>query len=270
MKKYTFFLLFLGFVLLSPLKLFSNTDTVSIKLSLGLSRGGYIDDKWAPSTDYFIQGTDVDVKKYNSVQKSIEIFFPVFRNFSLSVGVGHFSKLMRATKGIFTLPSSSELSGDFFSSPEIHFESIPILITAKWTYTVWPEAFVYVFGGFGYYFSKFNIYKHDMTYNLQQPYATLNYFPLDYHGRTESLGYHGGTGFEIYAGSSIFFFIETVYRRVVFNTIERTSDGEKGEGLIFLYFSNLGGEEIWGDIAYRINSIVLSEIILQAGVRINF
>ena len=252
---------------------------------MGLSYGGRVNDIWTTTTDYFVQGTDKDVKKFSTVQLFVDIVFPVYRNFSLSVGAGHFSKILSGTKGLFTLPDSSDGSGDFFSTPEFHFQSIPVLITAQWTYIVWPGTRVYVLGGIGYYFSKFNIYNHDITYNLQEPDSTLNYFPLDYHGRAGSLGYHGGAGFEVYMGNNFFFFIESVYRSVKFKKFEsnfaidgsseaynivKEQLGETVAESTFLYFINLGGDEIWGDIIYSISNIFLSEIIFQAGIRISF
>ncbi|MCJ7579176.1 MAG: hypothetical protein MUP98_01415, partial [Candidatus Aminicenantes bacterium] len=218
MRKNIFLMFILGFIVLSPINLVSNV--FSIKLGMGLSFGGHINDLWTTTTNYFIQGTDKDVKKFSTVQMFAEIVFPVSRNFSLSLGAGHFSKIQRGTKGLFTLPDGSDMSGDFFSTPEFHFQSFPVFATAQWAYTVWPEAHVYVLGGVGYYISKFNIYNHDFTYHLQEPFSTLNYFPLDYHGRTGSMGYHGGVGFEAYIGENFFFFIESVYRSVKFKKLE--------------------------------------------------
>ena len=283
MKKNISLLLILGFVVLSPQKLLS--DVFSIKLGIGLSHGGRINDLWSTTTGYFVQGTEKDVKNFSTVQKFFKIVFPVYQNFSLSVGAGHFSKTLSGTKGIFTLPDSSDMSGDFNSFPEFHFQSIPVLVTVQWAYTVWPEAQVYVLGGIGYYFSKFNIYNHEMTYNPQELHSAINYFPLDYRGRTDSIGYHGGAGFDVYMGNNCFFFIESVYHRVKFKeiesvfTIDRRSDafdivterlGESVAKSTFLYFINWGGDEILGDIVYSINNIFLSEIIFQAGLRIRF
>jgi len=276
-------MLILGFIVLSPQKLLSNV--FSIKLGMGLSYGGHVNDIWTTTTDYFIQGTDKDVKRFSTVQMFVEIVFPVSRNFSLSVGAGNFSKTLKGTKGIFTLPDSSEVSGDFFSTPEFHFQSIPVLVTAAWSYSVWPEAQVYVLGGVGYYFSKFNIYNHNITYNLQEPSSMLNYFPLDYRGSADSWGYHGGAGFEVNMGGNFFFFIESVYRSVKFKklknifAIDKRSDaydivkeqlGESAAESTFIYFINWGGDENWGDIVYSINNIFLSEIIFRAGLRIRF
>ena len=177
------------------------------------------------------------------------------------------------------------MSGDFFSTPEFHFQSIPVLVTATWTYSFWPETHVYVLGGIGYYFSKFNIYDHDFTYNLQEPDLTLNYFPLDYHGRAYSMGFHGGAGFDVYMGNNFFIFIASVYRSVKFKkfesifAIDRRSKaynivkeqlGESVAESTFLYFINMGGDEVWGDIIYSINNIFLSELIFRAGLRIKF
>ena len=258
---------------------------VSLKLSLGLSHGGYVNDIWTTTTQYFIQGTDKDVKKFSTVQLLGEIVFPVSRNFSLSVGAGNFSKTLRGSKGLFTLPNSSDVSGDFFSTPEFHFKSIPVLVTAQWTYTVWLEAQVYVLGGIGYYFSKFNIYNHDITYNLQEPPSTKIYFPLDYRGSADSWGYHGGVGFEVPLDATFLFFIESVYRRVKFKKLEnifavderseaydiiKERLGETVAESTFLYFINWGGDENWGDIVYSISHIFLSELIFQAGLKIKF
>ena len=240
---------------------------------------------WTTTTNYFIQGTDEDVKKFSTVQLFVDIVFPLYQNFSLSVGAGHFSKMLSGTKGIFTLPGTSGITGDFFSAPEFHFQSIPVLVTAAWTYPVGPDVHVYVLGGVGFYVSKFNIYDHDITYNLQGPSSTLNYFPLDYHGRTVSLGYHGGVGFDFYAGQNFFFFIESVYRSVKFKAFEsnfaidkesaaynivKEKLGESVAESTFLYFFNWGGEKNWGDIFYSIDNIFLTELIFQAGLRIRF
>lgn len=283
MKKYISVVIVLGFIVLSPQKLMSNV--FSIKLGIGISYGGHVNDIWTTTTNYFIQGTDKDVKKFSTVQMFVEIVFPVYRNFTLSVGAGKFSKVLSGTKGLFTLPASSDMSGDFFSTPEFHFQSIPVLVTATWSYTVWPETQVYVLGGVGYYFSKFNIYNHNITYNLQEPSSTSIYFPLDYRGSTDSWGYHGGAGFEVNMGKNFFFFVESVYRSVKFKKLEsifaidERSDaydiikeklGESVAESTFLYFINWSGDENWGDIVYSVNNIFLSEIIFRAGLRIRF
>lgn len=283
LKRYISVIFLLGFIVLSPQNLVSNV--VSIKFSMGLSYGGRINDIWTPTTDYFIQGTEREGKNLYTIQKFVEIVFPVFHNFSLSVGVGHFSKILSGTKGIFTLPNSSDVSGDFFSTPEFHFQSIPVLITSQWAYPVWAEAQVYVFGGIGYYFSKFNIYNHNLTYSFQEPNSILNYYAQDYRGRTDSLGYHGGVGFEVSMDNTFLFFIETVYRSVKFKKLEsifpvdERSDAYNfikenlGESVVestFLHFANWSGKEIYGDIIYSINNIFLSELIFQAGLRIKF
>ncbi|MFC2167314.1 hypothetical protein ACFLQZ_05050 [Acidobacteriota bacterium] len=259
MKKNISLIIILGFFVLSPQKLLSNV--FSIKFGMGLSYGGRINDLWTTTSNYFIQGTGRDVKKFSTVQMFAEIVFPVSRNFNLSVGIGNFSKVLRGTKGIFTLPDTSALTGDFYSTPELHFQSIPVFMTAQWGYSVWPEAHVYVLGGIGYYFSKFNIYNHDITYNLQGSSSTLNYFPLDYRGRTRSMGYHGGAGFEVYMGNNFFFFVESVYRGVKFKKLENIfaiderSDaynivkeqlGESVAESTFLYFINWGGRKKLG------------------------
>lgn len=282
-KKYISLMLILGFIVLSPQNLVSNV--VSIKFGMGLSYGGRINDIWTTTTDYFIQGTEREGKNLSTVQAFFEIVFPVFHNFSLSVGTGHFSKILSGTKGIFTLPDSSEVTGDFFSTPEFHFQSIPVLITAQWAYSVWYEAQVYVLGGIGYYFSKFNIYDHIITYNLQEPHSTLNYYAQDYRGRTNSFGYHGGVGFEVLMDNTFLFFIESVYRSVKFKKLEsilpidrqspayniiKEKLGESVAESTFLHFANWGGDEIWGDIIYSINNIFLSEFIFQAGLKIRF
>ncbi|MFC2161370.1 hypothetical protein ACFLRX_06940 [Acidobacteriota bacterium] len=283
MKKTIFLGFILGFIFLSPQNLIS--EKFSIKIGAGLSFGGTISDLWSTTTEYFIQRIDKDVKKFSTTQIFAEIVFPVYQNFSLSVGAGNFSKILKGTKGVFTLPPSSEFSGDFFSTPEIHFQSIPILVTATWSYTVWPESKVYILGGVGYYISELNIYDHLISYDFQDPSKTLNYFPLDYHGRTSSLGYHGGVGFDVYTGNNFFFFVESVYRSVKFKKFEsiftidsrsRAYDivkeqlGESVAESTFLHFLNWGGDEIWGEIFYSINNIFLSEIIFQAGLRIRF
>ncbi len=60
-KKYISLVIVLGFIILSPQKLISSV--FYIKLSIGLSYGGNINDLWTTTTNYFIQGTEKESKK---------------------------------------------------------------------------------------------------------------------------------------------------------------------------------------------------------------
>lgn len=283
MKKYISLVIVLGFIMLSPQKLISSV--FYIKLSLGISYGGYINDLWTNTTNYFIQATEKEANKHIPVNGFCEFVFPVYRNFSLSVGAGYISKALKGSRGIFAFPDTGDFTGNFVSIPEFHFQSFPVLFTALWTYQVQLEARICILGGIGYYFGKFDIYKHDITYNLQDSLSTLNYFPASYSGNANSIGYHAGAGFEMDIERNVFFFIESLYRRVNFKkftkdfgvdkespayAIIKEQIGESAAESIFLHFINLGGDEDWGDIYYTISNIVLSEFIIRAGFRIGF
>jgi len=269
--------------MLSPQKLISSV--FDIKLSLGISYGGSINDLWTNTTNYFVQATEKEANKHITVNGFCEFVFPVYRNFSLSVGAGYISKGLKGSRGIFAFPNTSIFTGDFVSTPEFHFQSFPVLFTAMWTYLVMLEARVYILGGIGYYFSKFNIFNHHITYNLQDPHSTLSYFPTNYRGSSNSIGYHGGAGFEIDIERNIFFFIESLYRRVDFkkftnelgidkespvHAIIKEQLGESAAESTFLHYINWGGDEEWGDIYYSISNIILSEFIIRVGFRIGF
>lgn len=282
-KKYISLVIVFGFIIFSPPKLISSV--FYIKLSLGLSYGGNINDLWTNTTNYFIQGTEKDAKKHSTVNGFCEFVFPVHQNFNLSVGAGYISKGLNGSRGIFAFPNTSGFTGDFVITPEFHFQSFPVLFTALWTYPVWLEARLYILGGFGYYFSKFNIYSYNITYNLQDPLSTLNYFPTDFRGKANSIGYHAGAGYEIDIERNVSFFIESFYRRVNFKKFKkdfgidkespvyamiREQLGESATESVFLYFINWGEDEDWGDIIYTISNIVLSEFIIRVGFRIGF
>ena len=283
MKKPILLVIVLGFIMLSPQKLISSV--FYIKLSLGISYGGYINDLYTNTTNYFIQATEKEANKHITVNGFCEFVFPVYRNFSLSVGAGYISKALKGSRGIFAFPDTGAITGDFVSTPELHFQSFPVLFTAQLAYPVLLKAQVYILGGVGFYFSKFSIYNHHITYNLQGPLSSLSYFPTNYRGNVNSIGYHAGAGFELDIERNVFFFIEALYRRVNFKKftkdlgIDEESPayamlkeqlGESAAESIFLHFINMGGDEDWGDIYYTISNIVLSEFIIRAGFRIGF
>ena len=266
-----------------PLKLTS--EIFSIKPSWGADFFGKISDQWTNSTNYFTYRAEEEPDYSATINLFLEFGLSVFENFSLSAGAGYFSKGLNGTRGIFDLPATAELQGNFASFPQFNFKSYFTTLTAQWAFPISSEAQVYILGGIGYYFSRFTISNKQIYYYLRPSGSTLNYFPADFRGRTNSFGYHAGAGVETEIDWNVFLFVESLYRRVNFKkfkkdfgaseespayTLIKNILGDSAAESTFLYYYNWGGEEEWGDIIYSINNILLSEIILRMGIRVKF
>jgi hypothetical protein len=216
---------------------------------------------------------------------TIEIVYKFGPNFGLSFGTGYISKGISGTLGRFSFPKGSGPSGDFSSNPLIDSRLYPVYLSAIWSYPVMLEGEIYILGGLGYYFGRIKCLDAYLQYNLQESENQWGYFDWKYKSNFNSLGYHGGIGFEYEVSNKTSLFIKAIYRIVnirKFNSIHTDVEesrifdilGDEIKGLAgkstFLYAQRFGGEEAWGDIVYRITNLNYSGISLRLGFKFQF
>jgi opacity protein-like surface antigen len=283
LKKYISLILVLGFMAHYPQKLAASFFT--IKPNIGISYGGSISDTWTTTSNYFNYRAEKNVDKSFTVNGSFELVFSLFRNFSLSAGGGYISKGMNGTRGVFSFPGTTDLRGDFFATPQYNFKAFFGILSAQWTFPVFRESNVYILGGLGYYFAKFDNNDKHIYYSNRFSDIEVYYFPIAFNGRSNSVGYHAGAGIEVELDSNVFFYFESRYRRVNFKDIDisfdKTGDstyhtfirnklGDEAAESVFIYYLDTGPNKEWGDLVYSINNLLLSEIVLSIGMRIGF
>jgi hypothetical protein len=256
-----------------------------IKLGLGFSSYGKVEDTWVMTTNFYDLHISSGEKTAMPLDVSIELIYQLNPNFGLSIGTGYMSRGISGTLGRFSFPEGSSLSGDFSSNPFTDSRLYPVYLSAIWSYPVMLEGDIYILGGLGLYFGRIKCLDAYLQYNLQESENQWGYFDWKYKSNFNSLGYHGGIGFEYEVSNKASLFVEAIYRIVnirKFNSIHTDVEesrifdilGDEIKGLAdkstFLYAQRLGGEEAWGDIVYRITNLNYSGISLRLGFKYTF
>jgi hypothetical protein len=269
--------------LVCPLNL--EASHLKLKLGLGFSSYGKVEDTWVMTTNFYDLHISSGEKTAMPLDVTIEIVYKFGPNFGLSFGTGYISKGISGTLGRFSFPKGSGPSGDFSSNPLIDSRLYPVYLSAIWSYPVMLEGEIYILGGLGYYFGRIKCLDAYLQYNLQESENQWGYFDWKYKSNFNSLGYHGGIGFEYEVSNKASLFIEAIYRIVnirKFNSIHTDVEesrifdilGDEIKGLAgkstFLYAQRFGGEEAWGDIVYRITNLNYSGISLRLGFKFQF
>lgn len=271
------------FVFFSPSGLESRQ--FELKLGLGFSSYGKVEDTWVMTTNFYDLHISSGEKTSMPLDVTIEIVYKFNPNFGLSFGTGYISKGISGTLGRFSFPKGSGPSGDFSFNPLIDSRLYPLCLSAILSYPVTLEGKIFILGGLGYYFGRIKCLDAYLQYNLQESENQWGYFDWKYKSNFNSLGYHGGIGFEYEVSNVASLFIEAIYRIVnirKFNSIHIDVEeshifeilGDEIKGLAdkstFLYAQRLGGEEAWGDIDYRVTNLSYSGISLRLGFKLKF
>lgn len=274
----------LCFLFICPLNLESRQ--IFIKLAAGISLREDVHDSWHPTTSYYDYGATKGEKTYPpSFNFFLELGYQLNPNISFSLGAGSFSNGLCGSTGQFKHPATSDFSGDFSYSPEFNLVVYPLYLTVTYSYPVFLSARLNVLGGVGYYFGKVNCISENQESEAPGPLFEWSYFHWKYRGTTNTIGYHAGVGFEIDLSMKTFFFAEALYRSVGFNKFEITSSNVSpsspiakeigtGEGLggssTFFYAQRKSGDEVLGDIDYRISEFDCSGFVFRSGIKFRF
>ena len=276
-------ILILCILLFYPVNL--ESSQFRIKLGLGFSSGGKIEDTWLMSTDFYDLRLSGGEKTSLPLDVSMELVYQINPNFGFSVGTGYLSRGISGSLGRFSFPEGCNLSGDFVFNPYFNFRLYPVYVSAIWSYPVMREGEIFILGGLGYYFGEISCLDANLDDNLHDPENQWNYFDWKYKSHVNALGYHGGIGFEYEVSNQSALFISVICRIVnigTFDSVNKDTDasgifdllGDEIKGLghqsTFLYAQRFGGEQAWGDIDYRITNLSFSGISLRLGFRFKF
>ena len=282
MKRYILIMITF-FVFFSPSSLESRQ--FELKLGLGFSSYGKVEDMWVMTTNFYELQLSSGEKTGLPLDVSIEFVYKFNPNFGLSFGTGYISKGITGSLGRFSFPKGSDPSGDFSFNPFFDSRLYPLCLSAILSYPIILEGKIFVLGGLGYYFGRIKCLDAYLQYNLQESENQWGYFDWKYKSNFNSLGYHGGIGFEYEVSNVASLFIEAIYRILnirKFNSIHTDVEeshifeilGDEIKGLAdkstFLYAQRLGGEEAWGDIDYRVTNLSYSGISLRLGFHFKF
>jgi hypothetical protein len=276
-------MLILCFWLLSPLNL--EAGHFKFKLGLGFSSYGKIEDTWVMTSNFYDFHLSSGEKTGMPLDASIDLVYQFNPNFGLSIGTGYISGGISGSLGRFSFPQGNNLGGDFAYNPLLNSQLFPIVLSAIWSYPVMLEGEIHVLGGLGFYFGKISCVQINFESNLHDPEHRWSYFNWTYKSRFNSLGFHGGIGFDYAVSNQFDIYIEALYRIVNirdFNSLNRASGASSifyylgdeiirlGDKSTFLYAQRFGGEEGWGDIDYRISNLNFSGISLRLGFMFKF
>lgn len=276
-------ILVLFILLLCPPDL--ESSQFKLKLGLGFSFSGKIEDTWVMTTNFYDLHSSHGEKTDLPLDVSLELVYQFNPNFGLSIGTGYISKGINGSLGRFSFPIGSSLNGDFSYNPFFNTNLYPVYLSAIWSYPVMLEGEIFVLGGVGYYFGRISCASYDSEHNIQDPENQWNYLPWLYKSDIASLGYHGGIGFAYDVSNRSALFIEAIYRIVNIRNLDSVNRDVSASGIFdllgdeikrlgdkstFLYAQRFGGEEAWGDIDYRITNLSFSRLSFRVGYRFKF
>ena len=270
-------------VFFSPANLESNQ--LELKLGLGFSSYGKIEDTWVMTTSFYDLHLSKGEKTGLPLDASIELVYQFNANFGLSIGTGYISKGISGSLGRFSIPRGSSLGGDFAYNPLFSSDLYPLYLSAIWSYPIMLNGEIFVLGGLAYYYGKISCVSTYVEHNLNDPGNLWNYSYWLYKSNFNSLGYHAGIGFEYDVSNRSSLFVEAIYRILNIRNFDSVSKIDEASGIFdilgdeiqklegkstFMYVQRFGGEEAWGDIFYRISNLNFSGLSFRVGVKFKF
>ncbi len=256
-------LLILVVIFLLPAHL--QAKSLFIKMSLGITLGGDMDDILITRpefADYISIGQDKNIKLGQGVY--MELIYQVSRHISFSVRNGYLYKLLTGNTAEFEPPT---FKVKYVITPEFSAEAIPICFSAVFTYPIRGSFQINITGGLGYYFGTFES-KSKWRSPDYPGYTTLEDRSWNFKGSSRAIGYHLGAGFDFGLYENLFLTLDALYRTVNFNSIK--SEAELGVETTFFYLEFFEGKHTQIDFDYRVNQVSLSGLSIQGGVKFRF
>jgi hypothetical protein len=216
---------------------------------------------------------------------SFELVYKINSNFGISLGTGYISKGLSGSLGRFSIPQGSSIGGDFAYTPLFRSDLYPLYLSAVWCYPIMLDGEIFVLGGVGYYFGRISCISYDSEHNIHDLQNSWNYLPWLYKSDIQSLGYHGGIGFEYDVSNRSSLFIEAIYRLVNIKNLDSVNRDVEASGIFdllgdeikglgakstFMFIQRFGGEEAWGDIVYQISNLNFSGFSFRVGYKFKF
>jgi opacity protein-like surface antigen len=225
----------------------------SIKLTGGLGYIGFgdinthlesYDNYLSERTNY--EGGKTKTLHYGSDLEG-ELRLDISSKFAISIGIGYISgknKSIFEYHGPYPFPTWFEANHNYFFKPKI--KTIPLKLGIYYTIPLISRIHLFLNGGLGYYFSKASLYKHHLGSNVG--WAVIYTKEEKYDVSANSLGFHGGIGFEYNITNNLALVLEAQGRyvkkknlkgsRLYSLTFGMYPDGEE-EGTLYIGERNL-------------------------------
>jgi len=257
MKKYISTLLLI-FVLTMPINL--HAKKLCVKLTFGLASGGdIVGDAFLYPEEYECAATGQTLRSKIGMDVYLEFICHLNPHFSLSLGNGYSSRMLRGKTPHFTPAEGSHYVYVYTFFPEINAQMIPVCFSAIYSFIVSPSFQGNIKGGIGYYFG---IFKSESKFRRSVPGlepVALEFRPSNFTGGGNGVGFHLGAGFDFGFSEHFIFVIEGLYTRVQFKNIESSAKLEE----MPLFFSKLF-------FNYCCSEFDLTGFSLRAGLKFTF
>lgn len=230
-----------------------------MKVSFGLSQGGFIEDALLSSSEFSEYGT-VSHETHSTIGLDVyvEFIYHLNRFLSLSVGNGYISKSLIGKTSEY---DRLDLGQIFTVYPECYMEVIPFRCSLSLSFPLSSSIQVNFYGGAGFYLMnceskttwQFGGYDRS-TYNFE--------------GNSSQIGYHFGGGFDKEIAMNFLLTIDAEYKIVNFKNIESveiTGGYQTSE-----YLRWFMRETFTEDFDYQLSEAGLTGLSIRVGIKFRF
>lgn len=267
MKKYISTLLLI-FVFILPLNL--HAKKLSVKLTFGLTSGGHIvRDNFIYPVEYECVALGQALRSKIGMDIYLEFVYQLSPHFSLSLGNGYSSRMLRGKTPQFTPAEGSPYVYDYVFLPEINSQMVPICLSARYSYIASPSFQANIKGGIGYYYG---IFQSESKFHRSIPGlepVEPEFRPANFTANGLAFGFHLGTGLDVSLSEHFVFVIEGLYTVVKFKKIESSAKLEE----IQLFFSKVIFNTDTNTLEffdYSVSEFDLTGFSLRAGLKFTF
>ena len=230
-----------------------------MKVSFGISQGGFIEDAVLSPSEFSEYGT-VSYGTHSTIGLDVyvEFIYHLNRFLSLSVGNGYISKSLIGKTSEYDRLDSGQI---YTVYPECYMEVIPFCCSLALSFPLSSSMQVNFYGGAGFYIMnceskttwQFGGYDRS-TYNFE--------------GNSSQIGYHFGGGFDKEIAMNFLLTIDAEYKIVNFKNIE--SEELFGDYRTSEYLQWFMRETFTEDFNYQLSEVGLTGLSIRVGIKFRF
>lgn len=252
-----FLILFLLSIISLPPNLYAKKK-MYLKLSFGLSKGGFIEDA-LPSPSQFSEYVVVSRETHSNIGLDVYVEFIYHLNsyLSVSLGYGYISKRL-----IGKTFEYDRLDSDLIFSvcPEFYTEVTPFCGSLSLSFPLSSSIQINFYGGAGFYLMNC---EGRSAWEM----GSSGWTTFSFDGSSSQIGYHFGAGFDKKLAVNFFLSIDAEYKIVNFKEIE--SEELSGAYQTYRFIQWFMSETIT-DFNYQISEVGLTGLSIRVGIKFKF
>lgn len=258
-KQKPFLILFLLIIISLPPNLHAKKK-MYLKLSFGLSKGGFIEDTLLSPSE-FNEYVAFSNETHSTIGLDVyaEFIYHLNSYLSLSLGYGYISKTLFGKTSEYDRLDSGQIYAVY---PECYMEVTPFCSSLSLSFPLSSSIQINFYGGVGFYLVNCE------TRTVWQ-FGNYDRTTFNFKGNSSQIGYHFGGGFDKEIAMNFLLTIDAEYKIVNFKDIERvellTIDYRTSE-----YLQWFMRETFTEDFNYQLSEVGLTGLTIRVGIKFRF